>query len=281
MKDLKGKVAVVTGAASGIGRAMAERFAREGMKVVLADVEAGPLAEARDSVARTAAGAIAVQTDVSRPEQVEALARGTFEAFGTAHVVCNNAGIGAGGMMWQVPLPDWSWILGVNLMGVVHGVRAFVPRMIEQGEGHVVNTASIAGLIAAPGMSAYCATKHAVVSMSECLHHELTMTTAGKVRVSVLCPAWVKTRIADSGRNRPAGAPARAAESPQDQAIDGMVRAAIESGIPPEVVADKVCAAILEEKFWILTHPKTKKTVEKRMQGILEDRLPELDMPGA
>ncbi|MGH7440814.1 MAG: SDR family NAD(P)-dependent oxidoreductase [Polyangiaceae bacterium] len=281
MKDLKGKVAVVTGAASGIGRAMAERFAREGMKVVLADVEAGPLAAARDSVARTAAGAIAVQADVSKLEQVEALARSTFEAFGTAHVVCNNAGIGAGGMMWQVPLADWSWILGVNLMGVVHGVRAFVPRMIEQGEGHVVNTASIAGLIAAPGMSAYCATKHAVVSMSECLHHELTMTTGGKVRVSVLCPAWVKTRIADSGRNRPAGAPAAGAASPQDQAIEGMVRAAVESGIPPEVVADKVCAAILEEKFWILTHPKTKKTVEKRMQGILEDRLPELDMPGA
>ena len=281
MKDLKGKVAVVTGAASGIGRAMAERFAREGMKVVLADVEAGPLAEARDSVAKTAAGAIAVQTDVSKVAEVEALARSTFEAFGTAHVVCNNAGIGAGGMMWQVPLSDWSWILGVNLMGVVHGVRAFVPRMIEQGEGHVVNTASIAGLIAAPGMSAYCATKHAVVAMSECLHHELTMATGGKVRVSVLCPAWVKTRIADSGRNRPSGALASGTASPQDQAIEGMVRAAVESGIPPEVVADKVCAAIVEEKFWILTHPKTKKTVEKRMQGILEDRLPELDMPGA
>jgi NAD(P)-dependent dehydrogenase (short-subunit alcohol dehydrogenase family) len=289
MKDLKGKVAVVTGAASGIGRAMAERFAREGMKVVLADVEPGPLGEARDAIAKTGASTLAVQVDVSSPEQVEALARKTFEAFGTAHVICNNAGIGAAGLMWQVPLADWSWILGVNLLGVVHGVRAFVPRMVEQGEGHVVNTASIAGLIAAPGMAAYCATKHAVVAMSECLHHDLTMTTGGKVHVSVLCPAWVKTRIADSGRNRPppalavqGGQEAVAREATQqEKMMDGMMRAAIESGIPPEVVADKVHAAIVGEKFWILTHSKTKKTVEKRMQGILEDRLPELELPGS
>jgi NAD(P)-dependent dehydrogenase (short-subunit alcohol dehydrogenase family) len=288
MKDLEGKVAVVTGAASGIGRAMAERFAREGMKVVLADVEPGALGEARDAIAKTGASALAVQVDVSSAEQVEALARKTFEAFGTAHVVCNNAGIGAGGMMWQLPLADWSWILGVNLMGVVHGVRAFVPRMLEQGEGHVVNTASIAGLISAPGMGAYCATKHAVVAMSECLHHELTMTTGGKVRVSVLCPAWVKTRIADSGRNRPLSAlagqagQASAPRQPtqQEQMMESMIRAAVESGIPAEVVADKVHAAIVGEKFWILTHTKTKKNVEKRMQGILEDRLPELEMPG-
>jgi NAD(P)-dependent dehydrogenase (short-subunit alcohol dehydrogenase family) len=281
MKDLKGKVAVVTGAASGIGRAMAERFAREGMKVVLADLEQGPLAEAREAVAKTAGAAIAVQVDVSKPDQVDALARSTFEAFGTAHVVCNNAGIGAGGLMWQVPLADWSWILSVNLMGVVHGVRAFVPRMIEQGEGHVVNTASIAGLIAGPGMGAYCATKHAVVAMSECLHHELDMVTGGKVKVSVLCPGWVKTRIADSGRNRPGGAPSAPQErSQQEQMMESMIRAAVESGIPPEVVADKVCAAIAEEKFWILTHSRTKKTVETRMRTILDDTLPVLEVPG-
>jgi NAD(P)-dependent dehydrogenase (short-subunit alcohol dehydrogenase family) len=281
MKELKGKVAVVTGAASGIGRAMAERFAREGMKIVLADVEPGPLAEARDAVAKTAAGAIAVQVDVSKADQVDELARRTFEAFGTAHVVCNNAGIGAGGMMWQVPLSDWSWILNVNLMGVVHGVRAFVPRMIEQGEGHVVNTASVAGLITAPGMSAYCATKHAVVAMSECLHHELTMAAGGKVKVSVLCPAWVKTRIADSGRNRPGGPATPREPSQQEQMIEGMVRAAVESGIPPEVVADKVCQAVLAESFYILTHSNTKKTIEKRMRSILDGTLPVLDVPGA
>ena len=184
--------------------------------------------------------------------------------------------------MWQVPEADWAWILGVNLMGVVHGVRAFVPRMIEQGEGHVVNTASIAGLIAGPGMGPYCATKHAVVAMSECLHHELSMTTAGKVKVSVLCPAWVKTRIADSGRNRPASASASGGRdrTEQEKMMEGMIRAAVDSGIPPEVVAEKVLAAIVEEKFWILTHSKSKKMVEKSMRGILEDRAPEMEVPG-
>jgi len=283
MKTLKNKVAVVTGAASGIGRAMAERFAREGMKVVLADVEDKPLGEARDAIARSGAEAIAVRTDVSKPQHVDALARRTFDAFGSAHVVCNNAGIGTGGLMWQVPLADWEWILGVNLLGVVHGIRAFVPRMIEQGEGHVVNTASIAGLISAPGMGAYCATKHAVVAVSECLHHDLTLAAGGRVKVSVLCPAWVKTRISDSDRNRPASAPGpeSSARAPQDQTIESMMRAAVEAGMPPEVAADKVWKAIVEEKFWILTHSKTKKLVERRMTGILEDRVPELEVPGS
>jgi NAD(P)-dependent dehydrogenase (short-subunit alcohol dehydrogenase family) len=281
MRELKGKVAVVTGAASGIGRALAERFAAEGMKLVLADVEEGPLGQVRDALAKAGAEAITVRTDVSRPEQVDELARRAFEAFGTAHVVCNNAGVGGGGFMWQVPVADWAWILGVNLMGVVHGVRAFVPRMIEQGEGHVVNTASIAGLLSGPGMGPYCATKHAVVAMSECLHHELSVTTGGKVKVSVLCPAWVKTRIAESGRNRPASAPPPPgrALTAQEQMMEGMVKAAVDSGIPPEVVAGKVLSAIVEEKFWILTHSKTKRLVEKRVLGILEDRSPELEMP--
>jgi NAD(P)-dependent dehydrogenase (short-subunit alcohol dehydrogenase family) len=282
MRELKGKVAVVTGAASGIGRALAERFAREGMKLVLADVEDGPLGEVKEAIVKSGTEAIAVRMDVSKAAEVDALARRAFEAFGTAHVVCNNAGVGGGGLMWQVPEADWAWILGVNLMGVVHGVRAFVPRMIEQGEGHVVNTASIAGLIAGPGMGPYCATKHAVVAMSECLHHELSMTTAGKVKVSVLCPAWVKTRIADSGRNRPvsAGESAARERTDQEKTIEGMIRAAVDSGIPPEVVAEKVLAAIVEEKFWILTHSKTKKSVEKRMRGILDDRAPEMEVPG-
>ncbi len=280
MKELKGKVAVVTGAASGIGRAMAERFGREGMKVVLADVEEKPLAEAGEALAETGVEAIAVRTNVSRWEDVEALATRTIDAFGGAHVVCNNAGIGAGGLIWDVPLADWEWTLGVNLMGVVHGIRAFVPRMIAQGEGHVVNTASIAGLITGPGMGPYCATKHAVVAMSEVLHHELCLAAGGKVKVSVLCPAWVKTRITESGRNRPASAPPARARTPQEEMMEGMVRAAVEGGIPPEVVADKVLRAVVEEKFWILTHSKTKKDVEKRMRGVLDDQNPELSIPG-
>jgi len=282
MRELKGKVAVVTGAASGIGRAMAERFAREGMKVVLADVEEKPLAEARDTVARAGAEALAVRTDVSRWEDVEALARRTFDAYGAAHVLCNNAGIGAGGLTWELSEADWQWVLGVNLWGVVHGIRAFVPRMIRQGEGHVVNTASIAGLISAPGMGPYCASKHAVVAISECLHHDLTVAAGGKVKVSVVCPAWVKTNIADAERNRPASLPRRAGaeRGPQEQMLESLLRQAVASGIPPEVVADKVLRAVVEERFWVLTHPKTKAAVEKRTRGILDDALPEFDPMG-
>ena len=280
MRELKGKVAVVTGAASGIGRAMAERFAREGMKVVLADVEEGALAEARAAIAHGGTQTLAVRTDVSQAAQVEDLARQTFATFGTAHIVCNNAGIGAGALSWNVTEKDWEWVLGVNLWGVIHGIRAFVPRLVEQGDGHVVNTASIAGLITAPGMAAYCASKHAVVAISECLHHDLSLTTGGAVKVSVLCPAWVKTRISDSARNRPTALAQEGRDrTPQEQMAESMTRAAVASGIPPEVVADKVLHAIQEERFWILTHSKTKKDVEARMRGILEDRLPELSVP--
>jgi NAD(P)-dependent dehydrogenase (short-subunit alcohol dehydrogenase family) len=170
-------------------------------------------------------------------------------------------------------------VLGVNLWGVIHGIRAFVPRMLAQGEGHVVNTASIAGLLSAPGMGPYCASKHGVVAISECLHHDLTLAAGGKVKVSVVCPAWVKTNIADSERNRPSAFPraAGSGQSPAEQMMDGMVRQAIAGGIPPEEVAEQVLQAVLAERFWVLTHPKTKRAVEKRMQGILEGKSPEFD----
>ena len=280
MRDLKGKVAVVTGGASGIGRAMAERFAREGMKIVLADIEAAPLAQAREEIGRDGVEVIAVQTDVSRWEQVQELARETFEAFGTAHLVCNNAGIAAGGgAAWETSQADWEWTIGVNLWGVIHGVRAFVPRLVQQGEGHVVNTASIAGLVTVPGLSPYCVTKQGVVALSECLHHDLTLRAEGKVKVSVLCPAWVKTRISESERNRPASLPHSPVRelSEQERATDGAVRAAVAMGIPPEVVAEKVLRAVLEDRFWILTHPKTKRMIENRMRGILDEMRPEFD----
>ena len=279
MRDLKGKVAVVTGAASGIGRAMADRFAREGMKVVLADVEEKPLAAAREALAGRGVEVIAVLTDVSKAAAVDALASRTFEAYGGAHIVCNNAGIGAGGLTWELSQNDWEWVLGVNLWGVIHGIRAFVPRMLAQGEGHVVNTASIAGLLSAPGMGPYCASKHGVVAISECLHHDLALAAGGKVKVSVVCPAWVKTNIADSERNRPSAFPKRpgGGQSPAEQMMDGMVRQAIAGGIPPEEVAEQVLQAVLAERFWVLTHPKTKRAVEKRMQGIVEVKSPEFD----
>ena len=279
MAELEGKVAVVTGAASGIGRALAERFLRQGMKVVLADIEEAPLALTRDALAKGGGEVIAVRTDVSRGEEVEALAERTFEAFGTAHVVCNNAGVGVGGAAWQIEPADWSWILGVNLWGVVHGIRAFVPRMIEQEEGHVVNTASIAGLVSAPGMSAYSATKQAVVAVSECLHHDLAVATGGKVRVSVLCPGWVKTNIADSERNRPPSQDERAARarSLRERRIRESMRATIAAGIAPEEVAESVLRAIIENRFWILTHPRTLGAVEARMRGILEGSAPDFE----
>jgi NAD(P)-dependent dehydrogenase (short-subunit alcohol dehydrogenase family) len=282
MRELRGKVAVVTGAASGIGRAMAERFGREGMKLVLADVQEKPLAEARDAIARGGVEVLAVPTDVSKWEQVEALAKRAFEAYGAAHVVCNNAGVGTGGVTWEMSAADWEWVFAVNQWSVVHGIRAFVPRMIAQGEGHVVNTASIAGLLSAPGMGAYCATKHAVVAISECLHLDLAVTgNASKVHVSVVCPAWVKTSIADSERNRPASSPRRAGDrSPQELMLEQLVRAAVAGGIPAEEVAEQVLQAIVEERFWVLTHPKTKKAVERRMRGIVEGKAPEFD-PGA
>jgi NAD(P)-dependent dehydrogenase (short-subunit alcohol dehydrogenase family) len=278
MRELTGKVAVVTGGASGIGRALAERFVREGMKIVLADVEEKALAETRDMLAASGASVLAVRTDVSQAEQVEELARRTFDAFGTAHVVCNNAGVSVAGPAWQPSEADYRWVLGVNLWGVIHGIRAFVPRLVSQGEGHVVNTASIAGLISAPGMGPYCATKHAVVALSECLFHDLAIATSGKVNVSVLCPAWVNTRIAESDRNRPASAPRRERErTPHEQRMEGLVKAAVAGGIPAHVVAEKVLRAIVEQKFWILTHSKTKKGVERRMCGVIDDTDPAND----
>ncbi len=279
MRDLKGKVAVVTGAASGIGRAMVERFAREGMKLVLADVEEGPLAQAREELARGGAEVLAVKTDVSKRESVDELARKTFETFGTAHVVCNNAGVGStAGAAWDLSQGDWEWTMGVNLWGVIHGVRAFVPRLVQQGEGHVVNTASIAGMITVPGMSPYCVTKHAVVALSECMYHDLSLSTGGKVGVSVLCPAWVKTRINQSERNRPASTQtAKGPLTPQQEAIQGAVHAAVEHGIPAEVVAEKVHSAIVDGRFYILTHSKTKRLIEHRMKDILEGTNPQYD----
>jgi NAD(P)-dependent dehydrogenase (short-subunit alcohol dehydrogenase family) len=276
MRELAGKVAVVTGAASGIGRAMVERFARERMKVVLADVEEKPLAELNEALRRGGTETLAVRTDVSRWEDVAELARRTFEAFGTAHLVCNNAGVSGGGLAWELTEADWTWVLGVNLWGVVHGVRAFVPRLVQQGEGHVVNTASIAGLTAAPAMAAYCASKHAVVGISECLHYDLALI-GSPVKVSVVCPAWVRTQISDSERNRPSSLPAPDASSraPQAQMIHDTARAAVSRGIAPADVADTIWRAITEEHFWVITHPKMKKTIERRVRNIVEDRNPE------
>ncbi len=251
MHEFDGRVAVVTGGASGIGFALGRRFAREGMKVVLADIEAQALDDAVAQL-RAAGGEVhGVVTDVSDGDQMQALADEAVARFGAVHVVCNNAGVGSGGSAWEMPLSTWQWVLGVNLWGVIHGIRAFVPILLQQDEGYLVNTASVAGLVAAPYMAPYNASKHAVVAISESLHHELAFA-GPHVKVSVLCPAWVKTRIAESARNRP-----RHLRDDDEAATAGgaaVLQQLIDQGMEPDVVADKVLEAMRAEQFWIFTH---------------------------
>jgi NAD(P)-dependent dehydrogenase (short-subunit alcohol dehydrogenase family) len=274
MKDFEGKVAVITGAASGIGLGFAERAAREKMRVVLADIEPGALAEAEKNLRSRGAEVLAVVTDVARLESVEALRDATLKAFGGVHLLCNNAGVSVSGMTWEVTQDDWTWILGVNLWGVIHGIRAFVPGMIASGEeGHVVNTASMAGLIAGPGMSAYNATKHAVVGISESMYLEQVMTGT-RIRTSVLCPGWVNTRIIDSDRNRPAALPAAAGQRPEAVAMMDAVRQLLVSGMSTEEVADRVFDAVRQERFWILTHDDFKPLVTARFAGTVAGENP-------
>ena len=280
MKEFNNRVAVVTGAASGIGRAMAGRFAAAGMQVVLADVEASALNTAEQEMRAQGATVLSVVTDVSKAAEIETLAHKTLETFGGVHIVCNNAGVGSGGLTWSQPLEDWEWVIGVNLWGVIHGVRTFVPIMLEQKtEGHIVNTASMAGLVSSPFMSVYDVTKHGVVTLSESLQHELSMQGA-QVKVSVLCPGFVKTNIIDSERNRPAEF-----QTPQQeldeagQALNEAFRQFIDRGMPPAQVAEKVFAAIQDEKFYILPHPELLEPVRSRMEDILAQRNPTLVMP--
>lgn len=267
MDDFRGKVAVVTGAASGIGLGLARRFASEGMKVVLADVEEPALKAAADELAADGADVLAVPTDVSDHDAVHGLARATFDRFGTAHVVCNNAGIGTGGPAWEVSDAQWRWIIGVNLMGVVHGIQAFVPRLIEQDEGHVVNTASAAGLTTGPAMSPYFATKHAVVALSEGLLADLRLANAN-VGVSVLCPEWVNTRINQSDRNRPPDVPSFEELRPELGPMREMLDSLVASGLDPSEVADHVVRAIRSNRLHILTHPTTIAAVRTRLAAI-------------
>jgi NAD(P)-dependent dehydrogenase (short-subunit alcohol dehydrogenase family) len=278
MQDFNGKVAVITGGAEGIGRAIAERAAKAGMKLVLADIDGTRL----DAVVAEFTGrgieAIGLKTDVSKAEQIDALAALAFERFGNVHLLVNNAGVGHNRPVWETTQADWDWVMGVNLYGVINGLRAFIPTMLKHGEpGHIVNTASMAGLLSQPGLAIYNASKHAVVTVSEGLHHDLALRQS-KLRVSVLCPAWVKTRIHQSERNRPAGAdtaPIRTLD-PVAAKVGQAVMNAVENGISTDQVAEDVFDAIAADRFYILTHPGHKAAVKVRMEDILEERVPTL-----
>ncbi len=275
MEDLTGKIAVVTGAAGGIGNALAHRFAARGMKVVLADIGEAALAQAEQTLRADGAEVIGVVTDVSDAESVEALARTTIEHFGAVHVVCNNAGVGGadGSPAWVLPLTEWEWVLGVNFYGVLHGMRSFLPLMLEAGEGHMVNTASFAGLRPTPTLAPYAASKHAVVALTETAFHELRAMKSA-VGISVICPAPVATNIADSYRNRPERFGGGAVpEGDQKEFVD-FLRAVLAQGLPPDEVAGHVLDAITENRFWILTHEDTRRVVLERAAIIAEGRDP-------
>jgi NAD(P)-dependent dehydrogenase (short-subunit alcohol dehydrogenase family) len=287
MQRFDGRVAVVTGGASGIGLALAHRFGAERMKVVIGDVEVAALDDAVRQLDAEGIDAIGVRCDVTDPAQMQALADRAVEAFGGVHVFCNNAGVGGGGLSWETPLATWEWVLGVNLWGVVHGVRSFVPLLLQHDEAHIVNTASVAGLVAAPMMGPYNASKHAVVAISETLHHEFALTGA-TARVSVLCPAWVRTNIATSERNRPVelgeGLQSRAAEQVQQAEMARQVLAGmIQNGMPPTEVAERVMRAIREEQFWVLTHEDDDmwmRAVNTRLSSASQRTNPQLNLLG-
>jgi NAD(P)-dependent dehydrogenase (short-subunit alcohol dehydrogenase family) len=278
VETLDGKVAVVTGAASGIGRALAERFVAEGMKVVLADVEAGALERAEADLAGIGGDVCSMVTDVADRGSVNRLAAGAIDRFGPPHVLCNNAGVtGGGGPLWETSSNDWAWVLGVNLMGVVHGIQAFVPAMIAAGhEGHIVNTSSVLGLSTGGG-SIYGVTKHAVTRLTEGLWYDLR-AAGSSLSASVLCPGLIATHIVTAGRNRPsrltddADVRRRAAAA---SLIEATEKHFLEAGMPPEEVAAMVDDAIHQDRFYVLTHPEMiLEAVQARFEGILDGQAP-------
>lgn len=275
MKDLKGKVAVITGGAEGIGKALAKMAADKGMKLVLADIDAAKLDATVAEFQARGVDAIGLRTDVSKADQVDRLADLAFERFGNVHLLVNNAGVACAKPVWETTPGDWEWVVGVNLYGVTNGLRSFIPRMLAKGEeGHIVNTASMAGLTSSPSLAAYNATKHAVVTLTEGLHHDLKLRNA-KLKASVLCPAWVKTRISASERNRTAGEQMDISKlDPVTLQIGATIQKAVADGIPVEKVAGDVFDAVENERFYILTHPDSKAAVKIRMEDILENRAP-------
>lgn len=269
MDQFHNRVAVITGGASGIGLAMAERFAREGMRIVIADIEQASLDRAVAKLRETGAEVIGVRSDVSDIESVRALAKITLDTFGAVHVLCNNAGVQVTAPTWQIPLSEWKWALGVNLWGVIHGVHVFVPIMLSQNEpAHIVNTASMAGLISAPMMSCYSVTKHSVVTLSETLAMEMKQFGA-PIGVSVLCPGFVQTALHDSERNRPASDEPDTVGADMREVLKQSVTAMVAGGKQASEIAEVVLEGIRSNRLHVLSHPEMIGLFESRAQRII------------
>jgi NAD(P)-dependent dehydrogenase (short-subunit alcohol dehydrogenase family) len=283
MNKFRGKTAVITGGASGIGRAMGELFAKQGMNLVLADIEQTALDNTVAALRGDGYNCEGVVTDVSRADEVERLADAAMDWFGGIHIACNNAGVLAGGLLWEGSLADYQWLMDVNVWGVVHGIRSFVPRMQQQGgDCHIVNTASMAALTAMPYTGIYNMTKHAVLALSETLYHELAFH-APNVKVSILCPEAINTGIAAAQRNRPERycGEGDIVESGERDRIMQVLADSVAAGIGPEVMAKRVLEAIREERFYILSEEDAwRKTANTRLDDVREGRNPSLALPG-
>jgi NAD(P)-dependent dehydrogenase (short-subunit alcohol dehydrogenase family) len=279
MNNFQGRIAVLTGAASGFGLEMARLGAQQGMKLVLADVQADALEHASAELRRAGAEVLARRVDVSQAAEVEVLAAATREHFGVPHLVFNNAGVGAGGLVWETPASEWQWVLGVNLFGVAHGVRAFTPMMLEAAsadsgyEGRIVNTASMAGLVTPPNMGVYNVSKHGVVALTETLYQDLALVTT-QVRAHVLCPYFVPTGIVGSHRNRPADASSGSPTRSQIVAQAMMTKAGESGKVSAADVAAKVFDALREDRFYIYSHPHALASVQTRLDDVMQGRNP-------
>jgi NAD(P)-dependent dehydrogenase (short-subunit alcohol dehydrogenase family) len=278
MKDLAGKVAVVTGAASGIGLALSRRFGCAGMKVVMADIERAALSRAADDLAATGVDVLPVPTDTSIEADVNALSEAAFGHYGDIHLLCNNAGVGSRGLaIADLPLHDFEWVIGVNLFGVIYGLHAFLPHMRAAGVGHIVNTASVSGLVHLPRMGPYNASKAAVVALSETLRFELA-AEGSEVGVSVLCPSWVRTNITTSDRNRPERFTYTIDTDLMAEAAEYKARRRRQLAtlaLDPAEVAEQVHDAVLANRFYVLTHPQSVDVFAARAARIVAGENPE------